>query len=51
MAFPRACALSEVLWSLAGEHDFSRFRARLKAQLERLDASGVNYRPLDPAPD
>jgi hexosaminidase len=50
MIFPRACALADVAWSGApvgpGELD-----ARLAAQLRRLDAAGLGYRPLDgPAP-
>jgi hexosaminidase len=48
MAFPRACALSEVLWSPRGNRDFSRFLIRLRPHLERLETAGVNYRPLDP---
>ncbi len=47
MAFPRACALSEVLWSPKGDRDFERFLTRLDRHLTRLDEAGVNYRPLD----
>lgn len=47
MAFPRACALSEVLWSPKEGRDFQRFLARLEKHLARLHAAGVNYRPLD----
>lgn len=43
--FPRLCALAEVLWS-APEREFSEFEGRLVSHLERLDAIGVNYRPL-----
>jgi hexosaminidase len=46
MAFPRACALAEVAWSERRD-DFAAFRQRLAHHLERLDAYGVNYRPLD----
>ncbi|WP_433791085.1 beta-N-acetylhexosaminidase [Actinoplanes sp. CA-252034] len=45
MAFPRLCALAEVVWGPAGR-DFADFAARLPGHLERLDALGVNYRPL-----
>ncbi len=46
LAFPRACALAEVLWS--GEiTDLPEFEERLAKHLERLDALGVEYRPLD----
>ncbi|MEU4688566.1 beta-N-acetylhexosaminidase [Actinoplanes sp. NPDC023714] len=45
MAFPRLCAFAEVVWSPAGR-DFADFAARLPAHLARLDAMGVNYRPL-----
>jgi hexosaminidase len=46
MAFPRACALAEVLWSAKQSRSFDSFRARLEIHLERLQAAGVNYRPL-----
>jgi hexosaminidase len=45
MAFPRACALAEVAWSEQRD-DFETFRQRLAQHLQRLDAYGVNYRPL-----
>jgi hexosaminidase len=45
MIFPRACALADVAWSGApvppGEAG-----ARLAAHLRRLDAAGLEYRPL-----
>ncbi len=47
MAFPRLCAFSEVVWGTADDVD--TFRARLEHHLERLDAFGVAYRPLDRA--
>ncbi|MFJ2416213.1 beta-N-acetylhexosaminidase [Streptomyces brevispora] len=46
LAFPRACALAEVLWS-GRVADPDEFRARLARQLLRLDAMGAEYRPLD----
>ncbi len=53
MIFPRACALAEVAWSGrsvefgAGEPDKPALRERIAAHLHRLDAAGVEYRPLD----
>nr|WP_055509427.1 beta-N-acetylhexosaminidase [Nonomuraea pusilla] len=41
--WPRACALAEVTWSGAAGPDFT---ARLERHLGRLDALGVEYRPL-----
>ncbi|MBO0745910.1 MAG: family 20 glycosylhydrolase, partial [Candidatus Dormibacteraeota bacterium] len=47
MSFPRACALAEVAWSPGGGA-WDDFQHRLAgAHLPRLDALGVNYRPLD----
>ena len=46
MAFPRTCALAEVGWC-GQRDDFAAFRARLAQHLTRLDAYGVNYRPLE----
>lgn len=48
MVFPRLLALAEVVWSPAGARDWADFRTRLPLALQRLDARGVNYRPLDP---
>jgi hexosaminidase len=45
MAYPRLCAFAEAVWS-GGPGDFGDFSARLTPHLERLDALGVNYRPL-----
>lgn len=46
MAFPRAAALSEVLWSPANARDYEQFSSRLGGHLARLDQLDVNYRPL-----
>ncbi|MEV0150825.1 MULTISPECIES: beta-N-acetylhexosaminidase [unclassified Nonomuraea] len=43
-AWPRACALAEVVWGGEAGPDFAD---RLRAHLGRLDALGVEYRPLD----
>ncbi len=45
MAFPRAAALAEVVWSGPGG-DLAAFERRLAVHLARLDVLGVNYRPL-----
>jgi len=47
MAFPRACALSEVLWSPKDSRNPRQFLSRLVKHQSRLKAAGVNYRPLD----
>jgi len=43
MAYPRACALSEVLWSPAGTRNWDDFSKRLLKHFKRLDALKVNY--------
>ena len=47
MTYPRAAALSEVLWSSRQVRRYESFRPRLAEHLKRLDAAGINYRPLD----
>lgn len=47
MAFPRACALAERLWSSPDCRDFGDFSARLPSHLRRLARLNVNYRALD----
>ncbi|HTA07990.1 MAG TPA: beta-N-acetylhexosaminidase [Streptosporangiaceae bacterium] len=52
MIFPRACALADVAWSgglvpLAGEPGRPPLTDRIAAHLRRLDAAGLEYRPLD----
>jgi hexosaminidase len=49
MAFPRAIALSEVVWSRAEDKNFADFQTRLAAQFPRLDKQNVNYRIPEPA--
>jgi len=46
MAFPRACALAEVLWTPAKEKNYPDFLTRMSAHLERLSILDVNYRKL-----
>jgi len=43
MAFPRACALAEVLWSASSQRDFASFRSRLKEHEAVLKTRGINY--------
>ncbi|MEJ2184734.1 MAG: family 20 glycosylhydrolase [Gemmatimonadota bacterium] len=44
MAYPRALALAEVLWSPRRARNWPGFLRRLSHQFERLDALDVNYR-------
>jgi hexosaminidase len=48
MVFPRMFALAETAWSPMDAKDFDDFRRRIDWHIERLDALGVNFRPLDP---
>ena len=43
MAFPRLCALAEVLWSPKAARDWGDFQSRLPQHLTRLEALGVAY--------
>ena len=45
-AFPRLSAFAEVAWTDPARKDYADFLLRLPALLARLDALGVNYRPL-----
>lgn len=45
MAYPRMCALAEVVWSPREQRDYASFAPRLDAHLGRLKAMDVNYRP------
>lgn len=47
-AFPRLAAFAEVVWSPRTARDWPDFERRLRgSHLDRLDAAGVEYRPLD----
>jgi hexosaminidase len=50
MTWPRACALSEVLWSPSDGRSVDLFLIRLASHVERLEAAGIHYRPLDGEP-
>ena len=49
-AFPRACALAEVAWTMPNRKDYTNYLERLTPELERLKAMGVNFRQPDPEP-
>ena len=51
MTWPRACALSETLWSPKGNRSVDLFLLRLVTHLERLKLAEVDYRPLDNEPE
>ena len=46
MMFPRLCALAEVDWSPKASQNWDDFQGRAALNEKRLDAMGVNYRPL-----
>ena len=46
MMFPRLGALSEADWSPPAARDWENFKTRTVLNEKRLDAMGVNYRPL-----
>ncbi|HLO97953.1 MAG TPA: beta-N-acetylhexosaminidase [Fimbriimonas sp.] len=47
MAYPRACAASEIFWSPSRVRKWPDFVGRLTPHMERLKKLGVNARPLD----
>jgi hexosaminidase len=47
MAFPRACAIAEVVWTPQAEREYDDFEKRLKTHVQRLEVLGVKYRALD----
>jgi hexosaminidase len=48
MAFPRLCALAEVVWSPKASSNWQDFTRRLAIQEQRLDRMGINYRRTGP---
>ncbi len=46
MAFPRACALAELVWIPQEKKDFNSFIERMQVQENRFDSAGVNYRAI-----
>jgi hexosaminidase len=51
MAYPRAMALAEVLWTPKGKRNWNNFLERLKAHFVRLDYKRVNYHPTPYLPE
>jgi len=43
MAYPRAIALAEVLWSPESKRNYDNFLSRLQSHFKRLDYRNVNY--------
>jgi hexosaminidase len=43
MAYPRACALAEVVWSPRAKRNWPDFTRRLRTHFQRLDAANVPY--------
>jgi hexosaminidase len=41
--FPRACAMSEVLWTPVEKKDFSNFKLRMETEFKRLKRYQINY--------
>lgn len=46
MVFPRALAMVEKAWTPNEQQNWDNFSQRLQAHLQRLQAAGINYRPL-----
>lgn len=46
LVYPRAVALSEVVWSPVASRNYDAFVVRLQGHLPRLAALGVHYKPL-----
>ena len=47
MAWPRGCALAELAWSPKETRNWGQFIIRLRNDLQRLKAEGMNFRMLD----
>ncbi len=46
MTFPRSCAMAEVFWSPQEGKDLSDFLIRMEQHEKRLEAAGIEFRPL-----
>jgi hexosaminidase len=44
MAFPRACALAELVWLPKDQKNYAGFLERMKVQEQRFDAAGINFK-------
>ena len=47
MAFPRSCALAELVWTPKGQKDYAGFMERMKIQEKRFNAAGINCRKTE----
>ena len=47
MVYPRAAALAEVVWSPKGVRDYAGFKERMRNQILRYNAYGINYCRLE----
>ncbi len=47
MTYPRAAALSEILWSPGARRSYELFLTRLSEHLKRLKTMDINYRPIE----
>ena len=50
MAFPRLCALAEVVWTPQAARNFADFSNRLATDVERLKILDVHFRPVTALP-
>jgi len=50
MTWPRAAALSEVVWTPRSEQNWQSFQSRLPAEYQRLSQMGVDYMTPTPVP-
>lgn len=46
MAFPRACALAELVWVPKEQKNYENFLQRINIQEQRFNAAGINYRKI-----
>ena len=47
MAFPRSCALAELLWLIKEHKNYTHFVKRMAKQEICFDVAGINYRKID----
>ena len=48
MAFPRLCAMSEILWTPREKQNYNQFLFRMDKHYPRLDTKNINYRVAMP---
>lgn len=49
MAFPRSCALAELLWLSKDQKNYTSFTKRMTTQEICFDVAGINYRRISPS--